>query len=782
MSVNKLPNRNQLIPSFVPLLLLVSLVGFVPPLKIFHRLESVLGSRAVKAASGQLPRFLEVTEGAQLVYSGKIYNASWTDVNNDFYPDLYVTQHFLAPFLFINRGNGTFREESASYGIYAGRDRHGATFGDINNDGWVDLYQTSGAGRGKGISYKELFLQIPDAGRFANIADVSGAQSLETRGRTVNLVDFDNDGDLDVFLTDHAGVNEWSEGRTCLLFRNEGNNQFTNVSEEVGFTDTHGSQSSVWGDFDNDGDLDLIVSGNTWDGGETPEYACDEPTIFYENRGGRFIDVTADVGISHDYRRAMSALFADFDNDCDLDLFFPARDGGEDIYYENRDGWFVSRSARRLGINIEGGFKMSASAVDFDNDGDLDIFVARGGGLFSPLYRNLLVESGDLAFEEVHEETGLITSERSQSHSHAWADYDNDGFQDLVFLGGAWSPGGIHLYKNKANHNSFLKIKLVGTQSNRDGIGAKITLMADGKTQFREKEPGGNFYSQGDPFVHFGLGSSPQVDRLIIDWPSGIHQEFAGIPANHFIILTEGESSWQTAQVSLPESNMLENSTFEGNRVEPWRLVLRGDGSASAAAASPIDSVESLGNRILKIESDSPGDEPRSVTVAQGPFSVEEGKIYRATFWARANTERSIQVVLRRAHKPWGILAEETKHLKPFWTRYNVDLVPNETGQVNLCFDLGGDQFPIMLDNIIFEEKPEAAFSPLYPHPQRYLAFYGRKNPAGQLNLFGGDTIDFFDFLKLVFDGNYSPAPPQGGAVGAGVGMMGTKYDCGCGE
>ena len=442
----------------------------------------------------------------------------------------------------------------------------GAAFGDYNNDGFLDLYIPDGEHTG-------LYQNRGD-GSFVNVLRPAGVQA---RPGGAIWGDYDNDGFLDLF------VNCWDAPE--ILYRNNGDGTFTDVTKQAGIGDETTGGAAAFVDYDNDGDLDLYVGNYTDEGGN----------VLYRNDGsGAFTDVTVQSGLQN-FALTLGICFFDFDNDNDSDLYL-ANDFGRDYFYRNRgDGTFEDISLAALGERTPEN-SMGIALGDYDGDGFLDLYITDIGE--NTLYRN----RGDGSFEHVAEKAGVADAQgigwgtgffdydldgtvdlyavngdlvgptsRTESpnrmylnrgdgtffdHSDAsgivnpfvgrgsaLGDYDNDGDTD-VFIANEGSRN--VLLRNDANRNNWITIQLIGVESNRSAIGARIHLTNDSITQIREICGGGSYISFNSLPAEFGLGESGVVDEIEVRWPSGLTQELANVGANQSIVITEGEGGYTT--------------------------------------------------------------------------------------------------------------------------------------------------------------------------------------------------------------------------------------------
>jgi hypothetical protein len=458
---------------------------------------------------------------------------NWGDLNNDGFLDLIVPVAGWLPSIYINNGNGTFTQSFTSGIVYDPaeyHDWHGQAFGDVDNDGCIDVYQTNGAERGHLVGAKtdSLFKGLGN-GTFINITRSAGTQNAFGRGRSAFWVDYDNDGLLDIFVKNIETNN--------VLYHNNGDGTFTDKAASAGLADLLDGWVISFADYDGDGYMDLVISGMT----------C---RLLHNERDGTFRDVTDAAGIEQ-LLRAEGVAWGDYNKDGYLDLFVTC--GATEVvppgaltpvlYRNNGDGTFTDVTAS-AGLNVD---TNSYSAVwgDFDNDGYLDLFVAAIGFGNGPNANRLYHNNGDGTFTDVAESVGLQLNDGVSPHLGAsWGDYDNDGFLDLVIKDGlAYRiKGQARLFHNSGNSNHFLKVALIGTKSNRLGIGAKAYVVTHGRqTLFREHNGGGGgeFRSQGQQPLHFGLGAVASAVSLTVHWPSGHIDTFTHVPGDSLVTVTE---------------------------------------------------------------------------------------------------------------------------------------------------------------------------------------------------------------------------------------------------
>jgi len=427
-----------------------------------------------------LQAFTDVTSPATASTS---FGVAWGDYDGDGNIDLFVG----ANRLLHNDGAVGFSQIAGALPTAASGG--GAAWGDYDNDGDLDLACPVFGG------LSQLF-RNDGAGAFTDRSGVAGISSGQAR--SVSWSDYDQDGDLDLYVTYLDQVNR--------LFRNDGGSSFTDVTTSSGLGGAGSGWSAAWGDYDNDGDLDLFAA--------TPSV----PSQLYRNDGG-FFSIVATGPATLVY----AAVWGDYDNDGDLDLYtsmFPSA-GTNKLYRNAGAGVFDDVTSDPL---TGSGLGRGVAWGDYDNDGNLDLFIAAQSGP-SQLLRNM---GGGVFANCTSNHLGDIRSH----YGTAWGDYDNDGDLDLYLADGGGTSTPSKLYRNNYSGSGahWLRVKLQGTVSNRAAIGARVRVVAGGVTRIREISGGAGFMSQDGMVASFGLGSTATVDSVIVRWPSGIVQRVIPAP------------------------------------------------------------------------------------------------------------------------------------------------------------------------------------------------------------------------------------------------------------
>jgi hypothetical protein len=483
--------------------LLSLLAGRIPRPAWF--IMALLGG-LLKPAEAQDP-FTRITSGPTVSGLNSTILA-WGDFNNDDFQDLFVSTRTGPSLLYSNNGNGTFSRVLAAPIATDSGSCFGATWGDYDNDGYLDLFVGVNSGANDWLYHNN------GQGGFTKI--LSGA--IVTSGGYANncgWADYDNDGFLDLFVA--------NSDQNDFLYHNNGNGTFARILTNAIALKPGNSQGGSWGDYDNDGLPDLFVS------------RINEPNLLYHNDGHGIFSAVTNGPIVHDVSVGQGTSWGDYDNDGYLDLFVVNPNAPNFLYRNNRDGTFQKITSGAIVTDIADGH--GCGWADYDNDGNLDLYVAnRQGPNF--LYRGL----GDGTFSRVP--GTIVATDAADAIAAAWADYDNDGFPDLFVT--ELNGFNNRLYRNNGNTNAWLTLKLEGRRSNRSAIGAKVRLRSvmAGRVvgQFREISGGGGLGSQNDLRAAFGLGDATNVDLVRVEWPAGTVQELRDLAPRQFLKVVEPET------------------------------------------------------------------------------------------------------------------------------------------------------------------------------------------------------------------------------------------------
>jgi enediyne biosynthesis protein E4 len=480
--------------------------------------------------------FTDVTGAAGLNGTGFTFgDPIWGDFDGDGNLDLFVDNHYQEPpYLYRSNGDGTFTDIRPTSGLTPVGDRHGSAWADFDNDGDLDLFITKGARGGRTLgSKKDQFYEDLGGGQFRDIAEAAGVTNSFGRGRSVAWGDYDGDGHLDLLLG--------NTGTDLVLYKNHRDGTFIDKTVQAGLGNLQYAECA-FADYNNDGltDIFCVVSGT-------------HPLrdILLKNNGnGTFTNVSSQAGIL-DLNNGRAIAWGDYDNDGDLDLFVSRGSGTHNndealkqtLYRNNGNGTFTEVTDQ-AGL---GRFSNNRAAAwgDYNNDGYLDLYVVNSGNDSEGKGPNYLYKNNhDGTFTDVARRERVDVLVFSRGRGAAWGDYDNDGFLDLFVTDGEdgtlFIEGPQFLFHNEGNRKDWLKVRLVGTTTNRQGLGAKVRIQIGQGIQYREANgASGHFLSQGAGPLHFGLDAATVVDRLTVEWPTGLSQTLHNIAANQEITVIE---------------------------------------------------------------------------------------------------------------------------------------------------------------------------------------------------------------------------------------------------
>jgi enediyne biosynthesis protein E4 len=530
-------------------------------------------------------QFRDVTEAAGIHFrheraasDQKLYletmgaGVGWIDYDQDGFLDIFFVNSGYTPFfhpaqppqpaLYRNNGDGTFTDVTAKAGIHTdGTFFFGVAVADFDNDGYPDIYMT-------GYRRSVLYHNNRD-GTFTDITAAAGVADEGMWGTAAGWFDYDRDGNLDLLVTNYVqydvdhpvscGGNKPGyraychpdsfSGASPRLYHNNGNGTFTDVTKRAGLENRDGkSLAVVLADLNGDGWPDIFIANDT-----------QRNFLYLNNRDGTFRDATYSngAGFSEDGKAeaGMSADAADVRNTGFYDLFVSHLDFQLNRYYRNGgDGTFIDATiAVGLGQSNYRNSSFGARFFDFDNDGWRDLLVINGHildniALYHPdvtyaeqkrLYRN----SGNGQFVDVTSTQPPAFRAPRVGRGLAVGDYDNDGWQDFVVNNNGEAA---QLFRNvggsatAASKNHWLAVHLIGTKSNRDGLGAKLKLRAGDFKSFDQAKGGMSYCSAQDPRIYFGLGSHAKIDSLEITWPSGTVDVIRNPAPDQIITVEEG--------------------------------------------------------------------------------------------------------------------------------------------------------------------------------------------------------------------------------------------------
>ncbi|MBI3962378.1 MAG: CRTAC1 family protein [Deinococcus sp.] len=464
------------------------------------------------------------------------------DVDGNHYLDLYLVNAAAGQAqspngLYLNNGDSTFRQAAEAAGVAHRAQGMGCAFADYDNDGDPDLYVTN---YGDSVLYRNN-----GDGTFSDVTAQAGVANAGRWGTSLAWGDYDQDGYLDLYVANYVDFARSVPGAflnfpvkyygsSDVLYRNNGNGTFSDTSLQAGIADDKRGLGAVFFDYDNDGDPDIYAAN---DG---------NPNTLYRNNGdGTFSDVTEQAGVG-DPNSGMGIATGDYDDDGDLDIVVTNwLDQTNAFYRNNGDGTFsdVRHQLGLLDFGV-GTVRWGTAFLDYDLDSRMDLVITSGMVPITDLAQapqptNLYWNPGNGQLLDFSYLAGLREYAPAIGRGLACGDLDNDGDTDLVILN---NTGPAQILTNTGPSHHWLTVRLTGTTSNRDGIGARVRALIDGLWRTREIQSGASYMSGHDLAASFGLGNQLKVERLEVRWPSGTVQTLSNVAADQILTITEPSS------------------------------------------------------------------------------------------------------------------------------------------------------------------------------------------------------------------------------------------------
>ena len=500
---------------------------------------------ASRAASEEaFPRFEDVAPRAGVDVLSLSGGVVADDFDDDGDVDLLVSVYPPSEQLrwFRNVGGLTFEDRTVGAGLEGVRGGLNMGQGDYDNDGDVDVLLLRGAWvEDKGRHPNSLVRNNGD-GTFTDVTFETGLGEVHYPTQTASWADFDNDGDLDIYIGNETTPRQPSPAQ---LFRNEGDGTFRDVARQAGVTNLSFTKAVVWGDFNADRFPDIYVSN------------LRAPNRLYQNHGdGTFSDVAETLSVTGP-EASFPAWFWDFDNDGHLDIYVSAytatiahltasavgmRLPAEFSHLYRNDGHGRFENVAAASGLARPSAPMGANFGDLDGDGFLDFYLGTGYPNFAELMPNVMYRNREgREFLDVTAAGGF--GHLQKGHGIAFADLDADGDNDVFEQMGGGLKGDLArnvLFENPGFGNHWLRVRLVGTTSNRSAIGARIRVVLPARSIFRHVGSGGSFGA--NPLAEtIGVGTAERIDRLEVYWPSSDRTEtFDAVPLDRDVLIVEG--------------------------------------------------------------------------------------------------------------------------------------------------------------------------------------------------------------------------------------------------
>ncbi len=467
-------------------------------------------------------KFTDITEKAGLTRKGWGMGVAVADFDNDGNLDLFVTGYG-GNALYRNKGNCTFEDVTDKAGVRGGGFSTGAAWADYDRDGNVDLFVS-----------RYVHVDMNDLPAFGS------TKFCQFKGAPVQC-------------------GPWGmEGETDLLYHNRGDGTFEEVSKKAGVNDPerYYGLGAIWGDYDNDGWLDLFVADDA-----TPNH------LYHNNHDGTFTDDAMVGGIALNSEGqalgSMGVTWGDYDHSGRLSMFITEFADQPNTLYRNQGREFDDVAMQsHVGQPSLPTVGWGTTFFDMDNDGWLDLFVANGhvypqmdnvkgsAAYAEPMLLHRNLRNG--TFEEVSKAAGIADMPLKSRRGAAFGDIANNGNVDIVVLNVGEPPSLLLNTNSIANHRVLFQ--LIGTKSNRAAIGARVTVHAAGMTQFDEVRSGGSYISQNDLRLHFGLGAAAKIDSVEVRWPTGKTETFKDVAGDKIYTITEGQGIKESATLPPPGS------------------------------------------------------------------------------------------------------------------------------------------------------------------------------------------------------------------------------------
>lgn len=461
--------------------------------------------------------FTRVEVGAPVEDGGDSRAVNWVDYDNDGDLDLFITNgpsRGQNNFFYINNGDGTFTKVTDIAIVNDNSPSDGSTWGDINNDGFFDLYVVNWYGVANRF-------YINNGDRTFDEVTGKAINASNSYSETASWGDFDNDGLLDLYVANSGG------NRRNMLFQNDDDIQFTRITTGSHVTDGNYTRDVDWIDINGDGLLDIYVVNES-----------SQNNALYLNKGDGTFEKVTDMNIVQDGKTSWSSNWIDFNNDGYFDLFLTNRDGSSNSLYKNNgDGTFTQITEGE--IVTEGGYSSGSDWGDVNNDGFIDLYVGNAFANGQEIDNYFYLNNGDGSFTKI---TSNVTEVGGWTYGVSFGDFNRDGYLDLALAKCFGANENNALFLNDGGNNNWVIINLEGVKSNRSGIGSVIRVKANinGNDFWQARRvEGQNGYCGQNLEAHFGLGDAASIDSVIVEWSGGEVQILTDVEINSVTLIKE---------------------------------------------------------------------------------------------------------------------------------------------------------------------------------------------------------------------------------------------------